>query len=158
MKALSIRQPWAEAILNCGKRIENREWRACHYRGPLLIHAAKGMTQDEYNEAEMWIRLEFGLHLPAREKLDRGGVVGACDLVAVLGRDGKPTSSEDRDRMRHVPMLDTRWYSGPVGLVLADVKPLPFMPYKGALGFFDVPGATPDLVVEIARREGRCAP
>ena len=27
MKALSIRQPWAWAILHAGKDIENRDWR-----------------------------------------------------------------------------------------------------------------------------------
>jgi len=39
IKALTIRQPWAFAILNLGKDVENRSWRTRH-RGPLLIHAA----------------------------------------------------------------------------------------------------------------------
>jgi hypothetical protein len=39
VKALTIRQPWAYAILRLGKDVENRSWRT-HYRGPLLIHAA----------------------------------------------------------------------------------------------------------------------
>src|SRR5258708_38096209 len=40
MKALSIQQPWAWAILAGVKTVENRTWRTFH-RGPLLIHASK---------------------------------------------------------------------------------------------------------------------
>jgi hypothetical protein len=47
MKALSIRQPWADAILaghgmtnpNVAKRVENRSKRT-HFRGRFLIHPA----------------------------------------------------------------------------------------------------------------------
>lgn len=38
MKAITIRQPFAEMILRGRKRVENRTWRT-HYRGPLIIHA-----------------------------------------------------------------------------------------------------------------------
>ena len=34
MKALSIHQPWAWAILNAGKTVENRTW-STNYQGPL---------------------------------------------------------------------------------------------------------------------------
>ncbi|MDD5394961.1 MAG: ASCH domain-containing protein [Thiothrix sp.] len=40
MKALSIQQPWAWAILNAGKDIENRDWYT-PVRGRILIHAGK---------------------------------------------------------------------------------------------------------------------
>jgi len=132
VKALSVRQPWAWAILN-GKPIENRDWRYLpSYRGPLLLHAAKGMTAMEYGDAATWIGRVFGLKVPKPAQLDRGGLVGACNLVAVI----------DQKEIMHPPISpapDVRWFFGPIGLVLADVRPLPFMPYKGALGFFDVP-------------------
>ena len=38
MKAITIKQPWAWAIIFAGKDIENRTWHT-HDRGPLLIHA-----------------------------------------------------------------------------------------------------------------------
>lgn len=158
MKALSIRQPWAWAILHAGKRIENRDWRSCHYRGPLLIHAAKGCGIEEYADAAMGMKHE-GLAwpeqhalpvgapplpiLPALAKLDRGGIVGVCRLVGVVDRDGLYTPSV-------APDLDMRWFAGPIGLILADVRPLPFVPFKGALGFFDVP----DHLVPNARKAG----
>ena len=47
---LSIRQPWAWLILNAGKDIENREW-PTRFRGRVLIHASKGMTHDEWEDA-----------------------------------------------------------------------------------------------------------
>lgn len=45
MKCLSIRQPWAHAILALGKDVENRTW-ATRYRGLLLIHAARQIEAD----------------------------------------------------------------------------------------------------------------
>lgn len=44
MKALTIRQPFACAILQLGKDVENRSWRT-RYEGPLLIHAAAHREQ-----------------------------------------------------------------------------------------------------------------
>jgi hypothetical protein len=34
---------------------------------------------------------------------------------------------------------ESPWYEGGFALVLAGVEPLPFIPWKGSLGFFDVP-------------------
>jgi len=44
MKALSVRQPWAWAIIYALKDIENRGW-PINYRGDILIHAAKTCTK-----------------------------------------------------------------------------------------------------------------
>jgi hypothetical protein len=157
VKALSIRQPWAWAILHAGKRIENRDWRSCHYRGPLLIHAAKGCTRQEYDDAvcdmaKHGLIYTTGIHGgdpraplipwltgatndwtgPLERNLYRGGIVGVCNLVGVIDRNGHTFGAQGVD-------IDRRWFSGPIGLVLADIRPLPFVPLKGALGFFDVP-------------------
>lgn len=42
MKALTITQPWATLIAIGAKRFETRSWSTA-YRGPLLIHAGKGL-------------------------------------------------------------------------------------------------------------------
>jgi hypothetical protein len=39
LRALTVHQPWAAALVRGSKRIENRCWRTA-YRGPLIIHAA----------------------------------------------------------------------------------------------------------------------
>lgn len=45
MKAISIQQPWAWAILHAGKDVENRTWRTT-YRGPVAIHASKAVDPE----------------------------------------------------------------------------------------------------------------
>lgn len=140
MKALSIRQPWAWAVLHAGKDVENRDWKPANpgrrYRGAFLIHASSGMTRDEYEDCLDTLhaiseRKSFanGLVLPAFDDLPRGGIVGQARVVDVV------TDS------------DSHWFFGPVGLVLADVRETPFVPMKGMLGFFDVPA-------DIARKAG----
>jgi len=54
MKAISLWQPWAWAILHAGKDVENRTW-PTHHRGPLLLHVAKRRTSTE--EAERFVDL-----------------------------------------------------------------------------------------------------
>lgn len=119
--ALSIRQPWAWLIINAGKNIENRTW-ATNFRGWFYIHAAKGMTREEYYSVKLWLpsigRSAAAAHLPEPHELERGGIVG----MAKLGNC--------------VTGSDSPWFCGPYGFVLDEIKPLPFQPCKGALGFF----------------------
>lgn len=121
MKALSIRQPWAWLIVNGHKDIENRSW-LTHYRGPLLVHASKGMTRDEYIIAGT-IAHQNGVKIPPFEELKRGGIVGRVDVVDCVDQDPSP------------------WFFGEFGFVLKNAKPLPFQPLTGKLGFFEVEGA-----------------
>ena len=65
LKAISIRQPWCHNILCDGKDVENRTWRT-HFRGTVLIHAAK--APDQFYK-------EQGL------ALERGGIVGVMDII-----------------------------------------------------------------------------
>lgn len=118
LPALSIRQPWAWLILNAGKNIENRTWQT-HFRGWFLIHAAKGCTQNEFDDA-MNFACDAGFRTaePALSELPRGGIVG----VAKLGSCTRASESP--------------WFVGDWGFVLDEVRPLPFVPCKGALGFF----------------------
>jgi hypothetical protein len=121
MIALSIRQPWASLILQAGKDIENRDW-PTKYRGRILMHAAKCCTRMEFEDA-----LEFAedcIQRPITADLatiPRGGIVGSVEIVDCV------TDSE------------SPWFVGRYGFVLRDPKPLPFTPWKGQLGFFDVP-------------------
>lgn len=125
MKALSIRQPWAWLILNAGKDVENRQWWTS-FRGRFYIHAAKGMTRDEYlNGALTLEEIDSRIVLPPFEALERGGIVGTAHLTACVKASESP------------------WFFGDYGFELRDVLPLPFRPYKGALGFFEVPDSAP---------------
>lgn len=43
MKAITLTQPWATLVAIGAKRIETRSW-STRYRGPLAIHAGKGLS------------------------------------------------------------------------------------------------------------------
>jgi hypothetical protein len=116
MKCLSIRQPWAWAILHADKDVENRTW-ATDYRGPILLHAGQKLEDQAVSEIEA----AFGLIVP--DDLPRGGIVGAVRIVGCVQESA------------------SSWFSGPFGFVLADSQPLPFLPLRGQLGIFDVPEA-----------------
>jgi len=124
MMALSIRQPWAWLILNAGKDVENRDWRAPRrvIGQRILIHASKSMTRDEYQDGyDTAFMIDSGIELPAFERLERGGIVGSAFLVDCVQNSNSP------------------WFFGGHGFLLRDPAIVPFRPFKGALGFFQVP-------------------
>ena len=125
--ALSVRQPWAWAIIHAGKDIENRSWSpriailraALAFRGPVCIHAAKGMTRDEFEGAGHTFA-QCGLTTsPGAHELLRGGIIGTVEITDVV-------------RKSHSP-----WFFGSVGLVLKNPVAVDFIPSTGALGFFE---------------------
>ncbi len=116
--ALSIRQPWAWLIVNGHKDIENRNW-STRVRGTIAVHASKGMTREEYGDAQA-LAEDQGVTLPAFDDLERGGIVGTVEIVDCVDQDASP------------------WFFGDFGFVLKNAKPLPFQFLRGKLGFFPV--------------------
>lgn len=120
--ALSVRQPWAWAIIYAGKDIENRSWQAVNHglnvRGRIAVHAAKGMTRDEFEDAAEFMAT-LGVKCPAPHLLDRGGIIGSVDVTGV------------------VTAHDSPWFFGPRGLVLCRPEPCVLIPARGALGYFE---------------------
>jgi hypothetical protein len=112
MKALTVKQPWAWAILHAGKDIENREWRT-HYRGPLAVHAGARLHRDAA--------------LPRRSPM-----LGPRDLVfsAILGVV---------DLVDVVESNRSKWFHGTFGWVLKNPRPLarPIL-CKGRLGLWSL--------------------
>lgn len=135
--ALSVRQPWAWAIIHAGKDIENRTWKAVNHglrrRGRIAIHAAKGMTRKEYEDALDFMRDVIGICPPPPALLQRGGIIGSVDVVDVV-KEHK-----------------SRWFFGPRGLVLRDPQPCEFTPAVGELGYFRWLPSSPAIVPAPAR-------
>jgi hypothetical protein len=133
MKALSIRQPWAWLVVNGYKNIENRSRSLGDHSGPLLIHASKSFAAKDFVDCYNWLvenpALNHMVHILPSPKVclcHLGGIVGQVNVVA---------------KIVNIPMElmqpDT-WYTGKVGYVFQDAKPLPFKRCKGQLGFFEV--------------------
>jgi hypothetical protein len=120
MRSLSIRQPWAWLIIQGHKDVENREW-STDYVGPLLIHASKTAAKREYAELRETLHEEMGILVPELEVIERGGIVGMVDLLGCADDSDSP------------------WYTGAIAWRLANPRPLPFHPCKGALQLFHTP-------------------
>jgi hypothetical protein len=116
MKALSVCQPWAWAIVAGIKTIENRS-RRVRYRGPLVIHASR---------SRRYCRGDYsGLlpDLPPWEELDYGALVGVVEVV-----DCVPLAEVEGDPFA----------LGPWCWVLRRPRLQP-VPFAGQVSFFDVP-------------------
>ena len=80
-RAIAIRQPFAWAVIHSGKDVENRRARDRHLFESavgerVLIHASKGMTAAEYENAAAFMA-SIGVRCPQREALQFGGVIGS---------------------------------------------------------------------------------
>ncbi len=135
MRALSVRNPWAWAILHGQKTVENRDWAtnnpARKFRGRVLLHASKGCGKREYAEAVAFIRSISALEVPPLSELPLGAIVGAMTVSGWVEQHESP------------------WFVGPGALTLENIVALPEpVPCKGALGFFLVP---PEVAAEVRR-------
>lgn len=129
MIALSIRQPWAWLIVNGFKKVENRTW-LTKYRGEFLIHAGKKLVPADYDAAmlfiEAFVNPDLVCLVPGPAELPLGGVVGVATLLDCVTEVRSP------------------WFTGGAangggfGFVLERAMPMPFMPWKGKQGFFNV--------------------
>lgn len=81
LKALTIRAPWAWAIAQGWKRVENRSW-ATRFRGRIAIHAAVSKESDADAAATF---ASLGLEPPT--EFVRGAIVGTVELVDILPFD-----------------------------------------------------------------------
>ena len=117
MKALSIQQPWAWAIIYAGKNIENRPRRTSH-RGTFAVHASLQPRRDW----KQWYP-QRARKVPPIEEWALGAVIGFVDLDGVV---------EDHR---------SKWFGGDnFGYILTNPRPLRTPIFcKGTLGFWDVP-------------------
>jgi activating signal cointegrator 1 len=89
MKVLSLRQPWADAVLELGKTIENRLWQTT-YRGPIAIHVAKFKPPQSWfgsdNECAFWNRMPEPMHNSQdfwNHERVRGAIVAIAELESI---------------------------------------------------------------------------
>jgi hypothetical protein len=114
VKAISLRQPWAEMIADGIKTIETRTW-STSYRGPLLIVSSK--TPD---------RAAIGAW-PQYCDLIGGAAVCECELV-----DCRPMTAADEEAACCASE------PGRFAWIIRNVHRVPIQPVKGQLGLYDV--------------------
>ena len=126
MKALSLTQPWASLVASGAKKVETRSW-STSYRGPLAIHAAKGFPRWARDFAE---KIGLGRLLAS---LPLGAIIAVVILVDVR------RTEEIAPTLSALELLYGDYSAGRWAWMLHDVKALPQpIPYKGALGLFNV--------------------
>lgn len=154
MKALTVRQPWAWAIVAGVKQVENRSQGAAgwRHRGPLLIHAAQTLSLRGLTDPRVLIADGRGSLVDV--DYPRGQIIGSVELVDIHPSSGccepwgedtyPPANAEARPpgRVTH--------------LVLEDAAPTTTRcPRCWGAGYLGEPWRNPCHVCE---GEGSCAP
>jgi|SRR5690606_2332143 len=157
MRILTVRQPFAWAIVHGGKNVENRPQNIVgNYTGPVAIHAAKNYKRGELTDAvramspiqrdcildaagrrQTWPRDPEDQSLLAAKFLGRpvyrGAIIGVVNLVDVL----RPGWLDDTVEQQNPWALPDRWH-----LMLEEPRALREpIPYTGALGLRTLPAA-----------------
>lgn len=159
MRVLTVRQPWAWAIIHRGKDVENRVQNiAGTYRGPVAIHAGLAFDRSGFDDATLGPIIDQVIDdekdLPGdhecRSTLTAGVILGVVDLVGVhagwIEPQGKPCSPWGINYVEH---------AGQHHLVLANPRPIDPIPAKGRLGLWR---PDPTLRVQIAIALDRANP
>jgi activating signal cointegrator 1 len=138
MKALSLTQPWATLVAIGAKKIETRSW-STSYRGPLLIHAAKrfpmGYRELCFEEPFRSMLLCGGVRCHP-ESLHLGSLLAVCRLENVISTEAAIRQGLGQRYEREFGDYSVgrfAWFLGGVDRLKDPI------PYKGALGLFDVP-------------------
>jgi hypothetical protein len=149
VRILTVRQPWAWAIIHGGKDVENRVRSiAGAYRGPVAIHAsAKCPPREEFTAAADVIgRLtgERPLIVPPEQL---GSIVGLVDLTDSHSVLDCIEQQRDGDWL-----VCSAWAERQGNhLVLANPRPLARpIPFRGGLGLRRLDDATAAAVLEAA--------
>ena len=109
MKAISLKQPWANLIAAGKKTIETRTWNT-RYRGPVLIVASKSKVKDR-----------------------RGKIIEPMGCSVAIARivECRPMRVSDRRRACIAK------YPGAKAWILRGIKRVPHVPIHGQLGIYN---------------------
>ena len=130
--ALSVRQPWAWALLYGGKTIENRTWRPLHHRGRIWIHASQRVNRDAVEEAVRLVAQSWKCN--PRQALEhyhehdeREAILGSMTLT-----DCRRLDELDQGD----PLRSNLWANGPWLWLVTNPVPCDPWPTPGRLGLW----------------------
>ena len=136
MRTLSIRQPWADLILQGRKTTELRTWRVS-YRGPLAIHASQTVERETC--------LAHGLD---PDRVTTGAVIGVVDLTAIDALDAESFAARRAEHLSDEPFPAQGQPQGPAPTVygwrLLNPRALSQpVAMRGRMGLFEAPVTDP---------------
>lgn len=163
MKVITLTQPWATLVAIRAKKIETRSWETL-YRGPLAIHAAKGLgpvggfkglvQQCRFDPFRSVLRdaAASGMAPQYIDDYPRGAIVATCDLldcqmIGVLPDETPAYMAYDEwppvlQAVQEPERSFGLYTAGRYAWLLANIKALPEpIPCKGALGLWNFEGA-----------------
>ena len=128
-------------LLQLADRVERGEIKALSIKQPYphhIFHDGKDVENRSWGtRGRGWFIVHAGVSKTELDMLDqaqaampRGGVVGMARIVDC------------------VTEMESRWFFGPFGFVLRDAFPLPIVPCRGQLGFFNL---EPDTLRAVAQ-------
>ncbi|MBS3175503.1 ASCH domain-containing protein [Candidatus Woesearchaeota archaeon] len=123
MKALSMKQPVPELILNKKKTIETRTWKS-DFRGEFLIHASNNFMDSMIEK----FKLE-------KERLVTGAIVGKAEITGLKVYNTLEEFNKDLDKHLLAEPKKLPTY----GYILENIEKLQNpIKIKGKLNFFEV--------------------
>lgn len=128
LNALSLKQPFAWLIANGYLLVDDRTW-GTQYRGPILIHASKGLYEEYYQ----YIKDHTDIPIPDKDKLEYGGVVGIARLI-FCGKPHELPAGMSREQRVHFGNVHQAYF----GFLFEQARQLPLMPCPGKLGIFEI--------------------
>lgn len=138
MRILTVRQPWAHAIIHFGKDVENRPMNiAGEFRGLVAIHAAR-LWDDDWRRRASAPALASGVIGAAFPDVDFGAIIGVVELTGAHRAFGDNPGGFN---LCGYNGQCSKW-AEPTGWHLTFARPRALdvpIPYKGALGMRKVP-------------------
>lgn len=117
MKVLSLKQPFAELILEGRKKIELRRWNT-NFRGEFLIHASKSPDEESMRR--------FGFN-----ELPLGFILGKAELVDVKHYQ----TDEEFEKDNNLHLASREW--GDFGFILKNPQKINPIHAQGQLNFWE---------------------
>jgi hypothetical protein len=140
MRALTLIQPWATAILTLGKDVENRKWapgrKLIKIGERFAIHAGKKIDKAAYDD--LVLNVIGPVEMPVPSELPTGVILGSVELAAISGE----WVDDDGPAELCMSARKSPWavQGSPAWWVLRNPRLLATpIPCKGALGLWTVP-------------------